>query len=146
MIYIGGVSMRDITHEMIRIFKIDELEFDFMGYTFKRVDDLNFHHLIVPHSKCSDMRLKGTVLWNGSILKQSTSHEYLHIIEEYDRDMFNAITSEMIDENILRSLEINNLRYIRDILLQFEREHSGTTNKKGMPIIREEYVEDRIKL
>lgn len=138
--------MRDITHEMIEIFRIDELQYDFMGYTFKRLGDLNFHHLIVPHCKCSDMRTKGTILWNGSILRQSTSHEYLHIIEEYDRDMFNAITSEMIDENILRSIELKNLRYIRDILLQFEREHCGTTNNKGKSIIREEYISDRIKL
>lgn len=138
--------MRDITYEMIYIFKINELQYDFMGYTFKRLGDLNFHHLIVPHCKCSDMKTKGTILCNGSILSKSTAHEYLHIIEEYDRDMFNAITSEMIDENILRSIELSNLRYIRDILLQFEREYSGKTNSKGKCIIREEYIKDRIRL
>lgn len=138
--------MREITYEMISIFKIDKLQYDFMGYTFKRLGDLNFHHLIIPHCKCSNIKTKGTILWNGSILGQNTSHEYLHIIEEYDKDMFNAITSEMIDENILRRIELNNLKYIRDILLQFEREYSGKKNNKGKYIIREEYISDRIKL
>lgn len=139
--------MREITQEMIKTFKIDKLGYDFMGYTFKRKGDLSFHHLIVPHRECKSLGLgEGYQFWNGAILNQSTSHEYLHVIEYYDPDMFYAITSEMIDENVLRRIEISNLKHIRDILLQFEREYCSETNKKGKHIIRDSYVSNRIKL
>jgi len=139
--------MREITQEMIKTFKIDKLGFDFMGYTFKRKGDLSFHHLIIPRRESKQYGIgEGYLFWNGAILKQNTSHEYLHIIEQYDKDMFNAITSEMIDENFLRRIEISNLKHIRDILLQFEKEYCGGYSKKGKPIIREEYITNRINL
>jgi hypothetical protein len=139
--------MREITKEMIHIFKIDKLGFDFLGYTFKRKGDLSFHHLIVPHRDCKDLGLgEGYQFWNGAILNQSTSHDYLHTIEKIDPDMFYAITSEMIDENALRSIEIANLKRIRDILLSFEKEHCSDRNKHGAYIIKPSYIENRIKL
>ena len=139
--------MREITQEMIKTFKINKLGYDMMGYTFKRKGDLSFHHLIIPRRECKNAGLgEGYLFWNGAILTQSTAHEYLHIIEYYDKDMFYAITSELIDENILRSIEISNLKRIRNILLQFEREHCSDTNKKGKHVIRESYINNRIKL
>ena len=130
--------MREITRVMIHTFKIDKLGYDFMGYTFKRKDDLSFHHLIVPHRECKNMGLgEGYLFWNGAILNQSTAHEYLHVIERTDPDVFYAITSEMMDENILRRLEIANLKRIREILVSFEKEHCNDTNKKGHYIIKE---------
>lgn len=139
--------MRAITQEMINIFKIDKLGYDFMGYTFKRKGDLSFHHLIIPHRECKNKGLgEGYLFWNGAILNQRNSHEYLHAIENVDCDAFTAITSEMIDENQLRSIEIANLKRIRDILLSFEREHCSDTNKKGKYIIKPHFVENRIKL
>ena len=86
------------------------------------------------------------MFWNGAILVQNTSHEYLHTIERTDEDMFLAITSEMIDENVLKEIRLENLKRIRDILLQFEREHCSDTTKNGKYIIKREYVRDRIKL
>lgn len=137
--------MREITKVMIRTFKIDKLGYDFMAYTFKRKEDLSFHHLIVPHRECKQMGLgEGYLFWNGAILNQRTSHDYLHVIEHTDPDMFYAITSEMMDENVLKHLEIANLKRIRDILLQFEREHCSDTNKKGEYIIKKPFVNDRI--
>ena len=139
--------MREITKEMINVFKIDKLGYDFMGYTFKRKGDLSFHHLIIPHRESKAYGIgEGYRFWNGAILVQNTSHDYLHKIEQIDPDMFYAITSEMIDENALRRLEIANLKRIRDVLLSFEREHCGDRTHKGAPIIKESFVRDRIKL
>jgi len=139
--------MRPITKEMIHTFKIDKLGYDFMGYTFKRKDELSFHHLIIPRRECKRMGVgEGYFFENGAILVQSTGHEYLHTIEYIDPDLFFAITSEMIDENVMRKIEIANLRRIRDMLLQFEKEHSADTNKNGKYFIKEEYIERRIKL
>ena len=44
--------MRAITKEMIKIYKMKELGYDFMGYTFNRPEELSFHHLIIPHRDC----------------------------------------------------------------------------------------------
>lgn len=139
--------MKAITQEMIKTFRIKELGYDMMGYTFKRQGDLSFHHLIIPHRESRIAGIgEGYVFWNGAILNQNSAHEYLHVIEKYDPELFYAITSELIDENILRQIEINNLKNIRDMLLYFEREYCGKHSKKGKPIIKESYVNNRIKL
>ena len=126
---------------MIKVFHIDKLGFDMMGYTFKRKGDLSYHHLIIPR------RLGGKETFeNGAILKQDTSHNYLHAIERLDPEIFYAITSELIDENILRSIEYANLCHIRDMLNYFEREHCSDRTKKGHLVIQEAYIRDRIPI
>ena len=85
--------MREITKEMIKLYNIKKLGYDFMGYTFRNINELSFHHLIVPHRDCKREGLgEGYLLWNGAILKQDTSHEYLHTIERIDREVFLQIT------------------------------------------------------
>jgi hypothetical protein len=126
---------------MIKDFKIMKLGFDFMGYDVKRRESLSFHHLIVPHRECKAQGLgEGYLYWNGAILVQRTSHEFLHVIEKTDYDMFYAITSEMIDMNILGKLDPENLRRINDILKQFEKEHCSDTTSKGKRLIKSEYL------
>lgn len=139
--------MRDITKLMIVKYKLLELKYDFMGYEFNKEKDLSFHHLIVPHRLCDIKNIPedGYVEWNGAILKQTTSHNYLHIVERYDRDMFNAITLRMIDENIKGYLDTNDIRYIDDVLKCFEREYSGARTKNGKPLIKEEYTKRLIR-
>lgn len=132
--------MKYVTHLMVNEFKMKQLKFDFMGYDFKKVDDLSYHHLIIPKRNGGLITRE-----NGAILKRDTSHDYLHIIERFDYDMFLAITSEMIDENIKGYLDVENLKKIKDILLCFEREYSGKTTKKGKEIIKPQYVYTRHK-
>lgn len=136
-----GLEMKQITKEMIEVFKLKKLGFDMMGYTFKRQGDLSYHHLIIPkrHGGLETFQ-------NGAILRQGTSHDYLHIIERVDPEIFYAITSELIDENILRKIERQNLENIRDMLLYFEKEHDHDYTKKGNLLIKREYVEQRIPL
>lgn len=138
--------MREVTKLMIHRYALMKLKYDFMGYEFKRPDELSFHHLIIPHRDCKEMGLgEGYLEWNGAILRQKTSHDYLHVIEHYDYDAFMAITSEMIDENAKGYLDMMNLNAIDDILNQFEREYSGKRTHKGYPIIREEFTRRLIK-
>ncbi len=133
--------MKAVTDNMIHIFSMKKLKFDFMGYTFKRTNSLSYHHLIVP-ARCGG---KETVE-NGAVLNRQTAHDYLHRIENVDPDIFYYITSEMIDENIKRKIDIYNLRKIRDLLEYFEREHCSDRMRKGKLLIKEEYIRDRIKL
>ena len=134
--------MKEITKQMIKIYKIKN--FDFMGYDIKRKESLSFHHLIIPHRESQRYGIgNGYVMWNGAILVQETSHNYLHLIEKYDYEIFCRITSEMIDQNIKGKLYIENLRQIKDLLLYFEREHQDERNHKGKLLIKPDYTQNR---
>ena len=132
--------MKEITKIMYKKYALNKLKYDFMGYEFQRPEQLSFHHLIVPR------RLGGLeTLENGAVLRQNTSHNYLHTLERYDMDAFNAITSEMIDENIKGYLDIENLKAIDDILNCFEREYCSARTKKGHLLIKPEYTRRLLK-
>lgn len=133
--------MREITKQMISDYQIKEKGIDFMGYPASQKSQLSFHHLIIQHRYCKEAGLgDGYLWWNGAILVQNTSHEYLHLIEAKDFDMFSAITSEMIDENQKGYLDMNNLRYILDVLHCFEREYISKKKKNGDYLIKNEYL------
>ena len=139
--------MREVTKLMVNDFKIMKLGMDFMGYHVNRKQDLSYHHLIIPRRHCKEAGLgEGYLYWNGAILRQNTSHDYLHIIEKIDPDIFYELTSEMIDENIKGRLDIDNLKRIHDLLLYFEREHDHDTSKKGKLLIKREFVTGRVNL
>lgn len=132
---------------MINEFNIKKLGYDFMGYKVDRTKDLSFHHLIIPHRESRAYGIgEGYLYWNGAILVQDTSHEYLHRIEQKDPEIFLGITSEMIDQNIKGRLDVENLRQIRSMLEYFEREHCSDRSKKGKLLIKEEYIRERIRL
>jgi hypothetical protein len=133
--------MKQIAKIMIKKYALQRLKYDSMGYSFDNVSALPYHHLIIPHHTCKDLELgHGFTEWNGAILVKNTSHSYLHVIENNDRDMFDAITDEIIDENIKGYLDIDNLKKIDDILNCFEREYIDAKNRQGEYIIKEEYT------
>ena len=139
--------MKEITKIMVNDFKIMKLGMDFMGYRVNRKQDLSFHHLIIPRRHCKEAGLgEGYLYWNGAILRQNTSHDYLHLIENIDPEIFYELTSEMIDENIKGRLDTDNLKRIHDLLLYFEREHDHDTSKKGKLLIKREFVTGRVNL
>ena len=139
--------MKEITKIMINDFKIMKLGMDFMGYHVNRKQDLSYHHLIIPRRHCKEAGLgEGYLYWNRAILRQNTSHDYLHTIENIDPDIFYELTSEMIDENIKGRLDTDNLKRIHDLLLYFEREHDHDTSKKGKLLIKREFVTGRVNL
>ena len=140
-----GIKMSDtnrsVREEMIRLYQLKRLGFDFMGYTFSNKGQLSYHHLIVPR------RFGGkATIENGSILRQNTSHDYLHKIELTDREIFELITNRMIEMNRNGKLDVENLRKIRDLLLYFEREHDHDKLSSGKLLIKREYVRERIML
>ena len=130
--------MDNVTKLMIYRYNIKKLDMDFMGYELQKNDIYTFHHLIIPNRKGGPRES-----WNGAILCGKTSHPYLHIIESKDYEIFSLITSEMIDMNIKGFLDIENLRYINDLLKCFEKEYEGAKTKKGKYLIKEEYTRRR---
>lgn len=132
--------MREVTKLMIKEYALMKLKYDFMGYQFQRSNQLSYHHLIIPR------RLNGpATMENGAILRQDTAHDYLHVVERIDPDMYFALQSEMIDENIKGYIDWENLKAIDDILRQFEKEYCSLRTKKGKPIIKEEYTKRLMK-
>jgi len=139
--------VRPITNHMIKVYGLDKQGFDFMGYTFKNKNELSFHHLVVARQLCKEFGLgDGYQQWNGAILKQLTSHDYLHLIQRIDEEIFYRITCEMLDENLKGRLDLNNLKRIRDLLTYFEKEHCADTDREGRKLIKERFITDRIRL
>ena len=127
--------MKQIVKDMIKIYKIDKLGFDFCGYSLQKGDIYTYHHNIIARRNGGPETIS-----NGAILCGKTSHQYLHLIEAKDYDMFSAITSEMIDENVKGYLDMDNLRYILDVLHCFEREYLLAKRKNGDYLIKDEYL------
>ena len=136
--------MKPISREMIKLYGIKD--FDFMGYDIKRKESLSFHHLIVPHRYCKEQGLgEGYYLWNGAILMLRTAHEYLRLIECKDIEIFNLVSSEMVDINVKGYLDKENIDKIDELLKYFEREHANSRNKKGTLLLKEEYIRRGLK-
>lgn len=110
-----------------------------MGFRFRRVNELSFHHMIIPHRDCDNVEAEGYVQWNGAILVQDTSHEYLHLIEKYDRGRFEYITERMRIMNINGELDPYNLERIEHALRVFEIQYRNLKNKKGKKLIKDTY-------
>ena len=119
---------------MIDEYNLKKLGYDFMGFRFKRVNELSFHHLLIPHRDCKKVEADGYVKWNGAILVQDTSHEYLHLIERYDRDRFEYITERMRIMNVNGELDPYNLERIEHALRVFETQYRSLENKKGIDV------------
>ena len=61
--------MKDVTKEMIKIFKLKKLGCDFMGYEFVNPNELSFHHLIVARKDSQVLGIgDGYLFWNGARL------------------------------------------------------------------------------
>lgn len=139
--------MKPVTREMIHTYKINKLKYDFMGYTFDNTNQLSFHHLVIPKRECREMGLgDGYLIWNGAILRQNTSHDYLHLIERIDREIFLEITQCMIRENKLGMLTKEELINIRNLLLYFENEHKMDVDREGRKLIKRKFITERIDL
>ena len=138
--------MREITKLMVNDFNLKKLGYDFAGFHFNRTNELSFHHLIVPHRDSKSFGIgEGYVYWNGAILVQNTSHDYLHLIESVNRPMFLAITDELVRENKQGYLDADNIKRIHSIMEEFEDKYGEMRGKKGKLLIKREYVKNRIK-
>ena len=139
--------MKELTKDMIQIYNLEALGHDFMGYTFVKPSELSFHHLIIPKKNSRAEGIgDGYVWWNGAILVRSTAHDYLHRIEEIDRDTFLRITDQMVLENVNKKIDRDTLLRIREILVNFEEKHYDDRNEYGKRLIKKEFVTNRIPL
>ena len=132
--------MKEVTNLIVREYNIKKVGCDFMGYKINKVNELTYHHLIIPKRKHGPETVA-----NGCALLP-VSHQYLHLIEYYDEKKFAQITSEIIDQKIKGHIDKENLLAIREILLQFEEENKNKKNSKGKRLIQQKYRTGRIEL
>jgi len=125
--------MKEITKLIVNSYRIKKLGYDFMGYTFVSPTDLSYHHLLEKSDGGEES------LENGVALVRKTSHDYLHIIEKYDKEIFKRITEEIVKEKDKGFIDIENIKIINNLLLLFESKHSDDTFKNGKLILRDSY-------
>ena len=114
---------------------------DWMGYTIQSINQLSYHHI----QKKED---GGPFTWdNGALLRRDTAHEYLHIIEYKDLEIYdyiNGILKQINTQGYQPTRE--ELIAIRNVLLSFEREHCSDRNSKGKILIKSKYIEGKRQL
>ena len=121
--------MSDILRLMIKIWNMNTM--DWMGYD--NLENYSFHHLI---KKCEGGE---QTIRNGAVLHQS-SHSYLHTIEHYDLDKYIYINKILKDiNNQLYMPTKEQLKQIRDVLIEFEKEYENKESSRGKTIIKGEY-------
>lgn len=134
--------MREVTNLMINEMGLQKLHLDMMGFSVQRRSDFSFHHMLVPKCQCKRQHIPcdGYLKWNGAILNGKTGHPYLHVIGEYDDDLFRYITAELHDENVKGYVDVRNLREIRKMLEDFEDRYRGFRNKNGNRVVKDTYL------
>lgn len=135
-------SKKEIVKRMIYYWNV--IDTDFLGFykdELNRSDMLSYHHTRVAKCKGGEISFR-----NGSILWRCTSHDYLHIIQRIDRDLFNYLTNILIEVNDQGYLpNSNQLIRINSGLITFENEHCGETNGNNKSLIKESYTRRLVK-
>ena len=126
--------MKHITSLMVNEWGIKKLGLDFMGYTLEKGDIYTYHH-IIKRENGGPMTLD-----NGAILCGSTSHPYLHAIENRDIKYYEYITEELLEINKQHEIRMANLYRINEILTDFEDKHIYDRTRKGRLIVKAKYL------
>lgn len=133
------MNVSQIISDMREIYRIKH--YDFMGYTFRTVNDLSYHHII----KKSDGGPK--TIENGALLVKDTSHPYLHIIEDREFEIYNYINNILLEINRQQKPPTKEqLLAIREALYEFEAKHKQDISSSGKLLIRRHYIDRRIEL
>ena len=107
---------------------------DFMGYKVNKNNPYTYHHIL---KKCHG---GNETLKNGAVLTKY-SHQYLHIIETRDLEIYNQINNvlKQINEQGFAPLE-RQILAIDYILRIFESEHFNDKTAKGKILIKKEFL------
>lgn len=131
--------MGRLSDKLFYDFNLHKLGYDFMGYTFDSKKELSYHHIKTKQQKGK------TTYENGAILNRITSHNYIHVIEAYEYELFEEISEELKREH-KDGITKEHLQTIRQILEYFECKYKDTQTKNGVLIVKEDFVRRRIQL
>ena len=125
------VRLKNITREMLKIYK-PYSNLDWMNYRLVK-KDLTAHHIKKRENG-------GRLVKENIALLNSTSHNYLHLIEFKDFDAYVTINKIFKFVNLQTHEPTKEQREIIEYLLsEFEKSHEEEKNAKGKILIKEEY-------
>ena len=124
--------MKSIVKLMINIYNLKNI--DFMGYTVSKDNPYTFHHLI---KRCHGGK---EIIENGAILTKN-AHEYLHLIETRDLEIYQYINNVLMQINEQNFEPLQRQILAIDYLLKiFESEHQNDLTCKKELIIKKKYL------
>ena len=132
--------MSRLRENLVKEYHIDQLGYDCMGYTYDNFKELSTHHIIPKHDGGNSKRN------NLCILNRFTSHNYIHLIEEYDYKVFIQISSYLMQEAKNKQIDIEQIKYIHELLQFFEYKYRDECNRNNDPIIKPEFKVKRLHL
>lgn len=132
--------MSRLRERIYKDFKMEELGYDFMGYVFESKRELSTHHILPRHSGGK------TEKSNLCVLNRYTSHNYIHLIEEYDYKVFLEISKYLLEQVKKGEISMDQLLRINDALEFFEYKFRNEEDRHGERLIRPEYKSKRIIL
>lgn len=126
--------MNNVTKEMMKIWHMKKM--DWMGYALEKREIFSYHHLRVAKRDGGPINI-----WNGAVLIQTAGHDYLHVIERYERKLFEDITKILIEINEQRFMPTRDqLLTIHSILESFEKLYSKERTSTGRLIVKDRYL------
>lgn len=132
--------MSRLREKLYKQYDLEHLGYDFMGYEFNSKKELSTHHIIPKHSGGQTKKN------NLCVLNRITSHNYIHLIEDYDYKAFLKISKCLMEQVKLGKVSIGEINIIFELLSEFEFKHRNIEDRNGNPIIKEEYKTKRIIL
>lgn len=125
--------MSRLREKLYKEYKLEELGYDFLGYKFNSKRELSTHHILPKHSGGETKKN------NLCILNRFTSHNYIHLIEEYDYKVFLELSKYLLEE--VKKGEINEEQLLRidDALQFFEFKYRNEEDRHGELLIKPEY-------
>ena len=124
--------MRDETKMLVCYYGIDD-GLDWMNFPIIKIRELQFHHI---KKKANG----GEMTFSNGALLTPISHKFLHTIERYDLEIYNAITKMFKLYVKQKSAPTPEQRELMQALLnKFYVKHKDTKTKKGKPILKEKF-------
>ena len=125
--------MSRLRERLYKTYKLEELGYDFMGYEFDNKKDLSTHH-IIPRFIGGETKKS-----NLCILNRHTSHNYIHLIQDYDYKIFLQVSKHLIDQVAMGKIDMDELKRIDELLCFFEDKYKNEQARSGEPLIKPEY-------
>lgn len=132
--------MSRLREKLYKQYKLEEIGYDFLGYTFEDKKELSTHHILPRHSGGK------TEKSNLCVLNRFTSHNYIHLIEDTDYKVFLELSKYLLEEVSKGEISKEQLLRIADVLQFFEFKYRDEEDRHGERLIRPEYKEKRIIL
>lgn len=124
--------MREETKMLVAFYGIED-GLDWLNFPIVKPRDLQFHHIKKKENG-------GTFEFKNGAILTPTAHTFLHIIEKYDKQIYDAIKA-MFKLYVAqkKAPTIEQRKIMQDILKEFHKRHKDDKTKKGKPIIKERF-------